>query len=608
MMSAIAHRGPDGYGVWVEGPVGLGFNNLHTTPESLEEAQPLHDWESGDHLVCDARIDNRDDVRRELLALGHQLRTASDGELVLHAWQQWGEDCPMKFEGDFAIAAWNTRTQRLWCARDHLGCRTIYYYSSPKFFAFASEIKALLKLQEVPKKLDESQFLCFLLPALEYESQTATCFAGINRLQGGHRLSSSAESETLSDYWPLIDCNELPHLSIHDCARDFLETLSLVLRRQLRRAKPLAIAMSGGVDSTSLACLARGPLGACAGRPVGTISMFGPKGWGCPEAKGVQQILVGGGFEPVLLSPGDAVGPCGDVEGSLRNADDPTGVLTGHTYRTIYRNASERGYKIVMDGVDGDMPFPSGNALAALLMRKRMPLRAWSVLGSGSEPQSRLQGFRSSLLPAMFPRLYRGYCAARDIRMGCLQDEFVRSDFLERMNARDRLAAIRHRENVSRRSVQAHISHLFRDCRISIFTECYSQLAYDCGVEPRHPFLSRRIVEFAARIRPSVLSENRLSKPVLRLALAGILPDEIRLQRGGQNPGYLFAEKVLKVWSIRSRKEYDNYVENVSQYVKTDNIRKGNYSLPMFFRHDERWAMLCLGIWLDGQFARPKER
>src|SRR4028118_115937 len=156
MVAALAHRGPDGAGVWSEGAVGLGHCMLWTTPESLHEKLPLVDKSRDLTITADARIDNREELMEQLGITAEAHGEVSDSQLVLAAYGKWGEDCPQHLLGDFAFVIWDGAKQQLFCARDHFGVKPFYYhYAADKRFAFATEIKALLGLPEVPRQLNE---------------------------------------------------------------------------------------------------------------------------------------------------------------------------------------------------------------------------------------------------------------------------------------------------------------------------------------------------------------------------------------------------------------------------------------------------------------------
>lgn len=128
MTDSIAHRGPDGSAVWIEGPVGLGHRMLYTTPESLHEKLPLTNRTGDLTITADARIDNRNELFSMLNFNGRPRETIPDSEIILVAYEKWGEKCPEKLLGDFAFTIWDKRKQAIFCARDPIGIKPFYYY------------------------------------------------------------------------------------------------------------------------------------------------------------------------------------------------------------------------------------------------------------------------------------------------------------------------------------------------------------------------------------------------------------------------------------------------------------------------------------------------
>ena len=135
-----AHRGPDGVDYWVRGSVALGQCMLRTTPESLEENQPLTNDDESLVLVMDGRVDNWEELRSELLAKGARLRSRADAELVIQAYEVWGRECLHRIDGDFAFAIWDARRHEVFCARDRLGIKPFKYHWDGKRLIFASEV------------------------------------------------------------------------------------------------------------------------------------------------------------------------------------------------------------------------------------------------------------------------------------------------------------------------------------------------------------------------------------------------------------------------------------------------------------------------------------
>ena len=143
MSDALTHRGPDGAGRLLQGPVGLGHRRLSII-DLAGGAQPLANEDDSVHVVFNGEIYNFIELRQELIAAGHGFKTRSDTEVIVHAYEQWGRDCVSRFNGIFAFALWDARRQQLFLARDHLGVKPLYYFRAGSALVFASEIKSLL--------------------------------------------------------------------------------------------------------------------------------------------------------------------------------------------------------------------------------------------------------------------------------------------------------------------------------------------------------------------------------------------------------------------------------------------------------------------------------
>ena len=163
MARAAAHRGPDGIHYWRNGPVGLVNLALNITPESLRERQPLVGSRGELVLTADARVDNRDELIRTLTTKGFlQDKSPTDADVILAAYQCWGETCPAQIIGDFAFVIWDTRRRRLFAAREPIGMRALYYRLEPHRILFATEIKQILAVPGVPARIFEPSVGAFL--------------------------------------------------------------------------------------------------------------------------------------------------------------------------------------------------------------------------------------------------------------------------------------------------------------------------------------------------------------------------------------------------------------------------------------------------------------
>jgi asparagine synthase (glutamine-hydrolysing) len=250
MTSAMAHRGPDGINHWVKGSVALGQCMLRTTPESLEEHQPLANEDESLVLVMDGRVDNWEELRRELLGRGAVLRTRADAELVLRAYEIWGRECLTHVDGDFAIVIWDSRRKEAFCARDRMGNKPFNYHWNGKTLAFASELHTILSLPWVPETINEGILAEFL--AAEWYSRDETFWQGVLRLMPAHRMVVDVTCPRLEQYWAPDLWVTLPYTKDEEYIEHYRELLTDVVRRMSRSFRPLACEVSGGLDSSAI--------------------------------------------------------------------------------------------------------------------------------------------------------------------------------------------------------------------------------------------------------------------------------------------------------------------------------------------------------------------
>ena len=185
MNATLVHRGPDDVGQYVEGPVGLAMRRLSII-DVVGGHQPLCNEDGSIWIVFNGEIYNFPDLRRRLEQAGHVFRTRSDTEVIVHAYEEWGDDCAVHLNGIFAIALWDRARHRLVLARDHFGVKPLYYVDDGRRLLWASEIKALLENPDVPRAVDVGALDLFL--TFRFVPSPLTMFAGILKLRPGHGL------------------------------------------------------------------------------------------------------------------------------------------------------------------------------------------------------------------------------------------------------------------------------------------------------------------------------------------------------------------------------------------------------------------------------------
>jgi asparagine synthase (glutamine-hydrolysing) len=254
MRAAMAYWGPDGGGVWHARDAGLGQMLLYNTPEAHYERMPLLNAGGQRVLVAAARLDNRAELC-DLFAVPHSERpTMPDGQLILRAYEKWGDECPSHLLGDWAFAAWEQRRRTLFLARDQLGNTALYYYYDSRCFAFASSVKALLTLPQVrrqPSELSIAQLLV-LYPV----EGAASLHEPIQPLPPAHYLTLTPSHMSVRQYWRIADAPDVQLRSDDDYTERFLELYAQAVRCRLRSDRPVGATLSSGLDSGSVTALA----------------------------------------------------------------------------------------------------------------------------------------------------------------------------------------------------------------------------------------------------------------------------------------------------------------------------------------------------------------
>ncbi len=359
MLEAVAHRGWDASGAWLEGHVGLGHRMLWTTPESLEEKLPAVSA-SGDLVVtADARIDNRDELLRlldlppnESDGTGETPRTVTDSELILASYRRFGEHCVERLLGDFAFAIWDVRRERLFCARDPIGLKPFYYhYRSKGVFVFGSEVKARLAVPAVPRRVNAARVSDFLVGL--YEDPTATFHDGIVRLPSAHCLTVSREGISLRRYWELDPSRELALGSDAEYAEAFGELFTEAIRCRLRSAHPLGVSFSGGIDSAAVVCASRKLLAESGAPPLNTFTSL-HEGIGAADDRPYMEAVLRQGSLEAHVIEGEEIGPASHVDELVRVLDGPYDNAHLSAGWELRRLIQEHDVRVVLGGDGGD--------------------------------------------------------------------------------------------------------------------------------------------------------------------------------------------------------------------------------------------------------------
>jgi len=256
MLAMVRHRGPDQFGIFMDGPFGMGNARLSILDLSTGQ-QPIPNEDRTLWVVFNGEIFNHAELRVELQARGHRFATSCDTETVVHAFEEYGPDCVSRFNGQFVIALWDTRDRSLFLARDRLGVRPLFYSVAEGALVFGSEIKALLADPRVPAAIDPvslDQIFTYWSPL-----SPRTAFRGISELPPGHHMRVRDGRIELAQYWEpeFPDADAGPVRPRQEYVDEFRSLLIDATLLRLRADVPVGAYLSGGLDSSAIAAIIR---------------------------------------------------------------------------------------------------------------------------------------------------------------------------------------------------------------------------------------------------------------------------------------------------------------------------------------------------------------
>ena len=249
MRQQILHRGPDDQGIYLNANLGLGHTRLSIIDLSPLGHQPMSN-ESGDTwVVYNGEIYNFEEVRKELEKLGRQFRSKTDTEVIIHAYEQWGEKLVARLNGMFAFALWDGRRRKLWLVRDRLGVKPLFYYLDQNYLVFASEVKSILKFPGMDRQLDWQAISDFL--SMNYITPPRTPFLKIKALPPAHYLTYQNGRSSLFQYWD-VQFHSREVRNEQEYVEAIEDNLKCCVKRRLVADVPLGAFLSGGLDSSSV--------------------------------------------------------------------------------------------------------------------------------------------------------------------------------------------------------------------------------------------------------------------------------------------------------------------------------------------------------------------
>jgi asparagine synthase (glutamine-hydrolysing) len=561
-LNYLHHRGPDDQGIWKDENINLGHTRLSILDLSPLGHQPMMSLGKRFCITFNGEIYNYLELRQELEAKGFSFRGNSDTEVLLAAFEAWGNQCLARLRGMFAFAIWDRHTKSLFLARDRFGEKPLFYYQDDQAFYFASELKALLPL--LPHKPELNLETIDLYFHYQYIPEPHTPLKGIYKLPAAHYLTLSQDTWKAQPigYWKLQDIEPLEG----DPAQLIREQLDAAISLTLRSDVPVGLALSGGLDSSAIAVLA-------ARNYRDTLQTFSIGYEGRPEyderlqAQALAQSL-NLPFRDVELSTQGLV----DFFPELVTAmDEPIADIAAYGHYSVMKLAQSQGIKVMLSGLGGDELFWGYPWVkhAAYINQFRLSLlqRApWAVSSLGAlqkisqHPFYQRLGYSSKVPNAIKQALQPSLSFSRANLSS--PDQFVfyelTPEFTEALGYRDHLygtpisadnpyrpfhTKLEENLDVPNQTCQA----LFQTWLVSNCLSLGDRVSMACSVETRLPLLDQKLAEVVIGLRKAH-PDNRLPpKTWFKAAIADVLPDEVmnRPKRGFQPPSQAWMAAII---------------------------------------------------------------
>jgi asparagine synthase (glutamine-hydrolysing) len=595
-LAVLLHRGPDDSGVWRSGSVILGHTRLAIQDLSGAAHQPMQSADGRYVLTFNGEIYNFVELRQELEARGHRISSAGDSEVMLHAYEEWGADCVQRFNGMWAFAIWDERKGELFCSRDRFGVKPFYYAFTRHGFAFSSEIKALLAIDDRLRVPDLDTVYRFLSAGV-LDEDDKTFFRAVMQLPAAHSMVLKVDgSYSIRKYYDVDHAVLATHVHPPDGVSVFRDLLADSVRIRLRSDVPVGTCLSGGLDSSCIVGLADGLMS----RRVSTFTSIYP-GTDSDESAFARAAVERYGADAHWIEPKPedffAVLPH-----IVWHQDEPTSAPGLYSQWHVMKLARGK-VKVLLDGQGGDellagylgfyAPYTASLLKDALKGSIGAARRLWQEYPEirrqlGRDP---LRGAAVSRAPEWGRRLYRTL-RRLEREESALIAPHLAAEHADRVRPPEKPARLRDALNstlldsLTRGSLPALLHY-----------EDRNSMAF--SIEARTPYLDYRLVEHSLAVPYWAKIRGWETKVVMRRAMADLLPPAILRRRdkmGYPTPlatwlrtGLMRPARELLL-SDRATSRGLTRVESVRRLM--DDHERGQAD-----HHWELWRLLTLEVW-----------
>lgn len=537
MVASLNHWNADRIGYCNEETVSFAHLLLYNTPESLNEQQPLKDSTTSQVITADVRLDNRKTLCKQLHIAKPQRQKITDPELILKAYQAWGQSCPEKLLGDFAFAIWDPKEQYIFCARDHMGCKPLYYYIDNQQFIFSTEVKSINELADTKTEIDE-YWLAYSLSLLKPDFES-TLYKNIKALAPAHCMVVKNNQVLTRRYWYLDPTQTINLANEQEYSEALVEHMQQAVQCRLRSHYPIGSELSGGLDSSFVTALAAESVKDRL-HTFSHVQSAADKKIYFPYEDEHQyiELLCDSLKLPHKqrhLITREGQGAFSAIERELLLHGGP-GLPTQTLYANgIFESAANNGIRSLLTGFGGDHLVSSyGDGYQQdLLLQNQWSVLKKELLAKASNNKGR--AFRSLLrliLEVYFPRLFNKIQKARgkptlnnnwQFRQQhlCINHDFATQyglpQHFNRLSLHPLVGSVRERE-----------LHKITNPTLTNRLENGGLFASSYGIEYRHPLIDIRLLEFCLALPAKMKQQQGIRRYLFRKSMQGFVPEPIQ--------------------------------------------------------------------------------
>lgn len=584
MMNLLSVHPYDKSSVWNEGSAFLGCNLQYITKESRIEVLPRKDVISGLSITADALIDNRAELFSKLNIPQEERKLMTDSELILRAYKRFGKNCPKHIEGDYAFAIWDYYNQELFCARDHVGKRTLYYYKDKDFLIFSTTMKPIHGFLNKKLSLNERWIADYLglLGVIHELECNDTIYEGIYQLKPAAMLTFNHKGIVTDSYWNALSVKKIRFKNDYEYNEAFMDVFSKAVKARLRTDGKVGIFMSGGLDSTAVGALAAKELAqdnkqllAYHALPIKAYNNTLSPHWITDESEYINELIKMYPNISIKNLRSENKNSYNDLHYFTRVLEHPfKPVVNFYWVNDIFAQASSDGCKVILDGQYGNFSISYGSYLTNIFeLLKRA--KFYSIY-------KEINGY------SKLYNVNRNYIAKKTI------DSFIPHNLYERIFKTNTKLSIINPDLDKKWRVSERISASFNNRNIfgiesikemrrfytnpSFFSHLGSietKMGLANGLINRDPTRDKNVIEFCSSVPWHQFVKDGKERYLVRKGMAGIVPDKIRNNytfRGKQGADWI--QRIVPYWKD-IRNEFQNMLNDstLGYYVDTETYK-----------------------------------